>query len=288
MTTYGPRAGESPGDYLARLHRERLAPESGSPLPSDLPPATAANAPPAPAEPDLATAQAAATASAAAIDAADAANYGSAGAAWHKVGRALGDITGRIIEKVRWASGRVFNPKMLAVNVKAPRKYHKPPDNWAKKVAADFLACRVKGDVSVPFFENFINKALLEEARKGFGYVQHGLKFLADLGHQGRETARKIIRWLEDRGWIGTLNTLYRDEKDRSLRRGNNVYLLFDKETADEIAAVEEPEERAKKRESITLARGALLWNLVVRPWGLNATPVASNRHEILSNPAPA
>ena len=137
------------------------------------------------------------------------------------------------------------------------------------------------------YFENFISRALLAEAEKGLGYIHHGMKFLGSLGKQGKENARKIIRWLEDRGWIGTLNTLYRDE-DRTLKRGNNVYLLFGKETAAEISAVADPSDRAAKRESITLSRGALLWNLMVRPWGLNATPAASNRHEIRRNPAPA
>jgi hypothetical protein len=211
------------------------------------------------------------------------------GPAWHKVGRSLGNVLGGVIEKVRWASGRVFNPKMLVVDLKASGRHIEPPKNWARDVVADFITRRAaRIDVSVPYFENFVNMALVEEARKGLGYVYHSFKFLADLGKQGKENARKIIRWLEDHGWIGTLNTLYRDENDRSLKRGNNVYILFPKETAEEISAVEEPSARALKRESITLSRGAVLWNLMVRPWGLNATPLASNRHEILrATPAP-
>ena len=207
---------------------------------------------------------------------------------WQKVGRSLGNVLGGVIEKIRWAAGRVFNPKILAVDLKAPGRHIKPPENWSRDVVADFMTRRVAGlDVSVAYFQNFINMALLEEAKKGLGYVYHSFKFLGDLGQQGKENARKIIRWLEDRGWIGTLNTLYRDE-DRTLKRGNNVYLLFGKETAEEISAVEDPSKRAEKRESTTLSRGALLWGLMVRPWGLNATPTASNRHDIRRNPAPA
>jgi hypothetical protein len=268
--SWGPRPGESGQAYFDRLNDERLAREAApgqpgqvtSPTPVDLTPRPAVSTTPATPVADD-------------------------GPAWHKVGRGFGAVVGRVIEKIRWASGRVFNPKILAMDVKASGRHIKPPPNWQRDVVADFIEQRMPGDVSVPYFENFINMALLAEAEKGLGYVYHGMKFLGGLGKQGKENARKIIRWLEDRGWIGTLNTLYRDE-DRTLKRGNNVYLLFGKETATEIHSVADPSERAAKRESLTLALGARLWNLMVRPWGLNATPMASNRHEIRTNPSPA
>jgi hypothetical protein len=208
--------------------------------------------------------------------------------AWHKVGRALGDVAGRIVEKVRWARGHVFNPKILQVDVKTPNRTIKPPANWAQDVINHFRYARVVNeDISTPYFTSFV-LGIEKVASDGRGFVQRGFKALGGLGDQGKENARKAIRWLEDHGWIGTLNTLYRDEETRELRRGENVYLLFGKEDAAEITAIGDASARALKRESLTLSRGAVLWQLMVRPWGLNATPSPSNRHQTRTRAAPA
>ena len=140
---------------------------------------------------------------------------------------------------------------------------------------------------------NQIEKLALD----GHGFFQRALRSLGRLaklgrrgmeGNWGRETVRKVMDWLREHGWLGPLNALYRDPETRELKRDANVYQLFTKEDAAEISAIEDPSARALKREALTLSRGATLWGLAVRPWGLNATPMASNRHEILSNPAPA
>lgn len=214
-------------------------------------------------------------------------------AAWQKVGRALGDVAGRVVEKVLWQRGRVFNPKILQVDVKPPKRLVPPPSNWANDAAENFRRERVvNADVSLPYFRAVV-LAIEKIASDGWGFVQRAFKSigrLAGLGrgedNWGRETVRKCIRWLEEHGWIGTLNALYRDE-DRALKRDANVYQLFGKHDAAEIAALA-PEARAVKRESLTLSRGAALFGLALRPWGLNATPAPSNRHQVRTLPAPA
>lgn len=213
--------------------------------------------------------------------------------AWQKVGRAIGDAATRVIEKVRWQRGRVYNPKILQADVKAAKHAIRPPPHWARNAVENFSAARVPDqDVSVPYFKAVVD-VIETIASDGHGFVQRAIKSIGRLaglgrmeGQWGRETVRKCIRWLEDHGWIGTLNALYRND-DRSLRRDANVYILFGKDDAAEAAGLE-PETRATWRESRTLSRGAVIFSLAVRPWGLNATPAPSNRHQIRTRPAPA
>jgi hypothetical protein len=247
-----------------------------------------------PTDASLAAMNAAATAKAAEIDAR---NTDGPAAAWQKVGNALGNVAGRVLEKVQWQRGRIYNPKILTVDIKAPKRKISAPPTWVRDVIDAFERSRiVSQDVSAPYFEK-IAREVWKLADDGRGYFQRAYKSIgrrAKLGrkgvegHWGRETVRKAMDWMRENGWIGPMNGLYRDPETRELRRDSNVYQLFTKEDAAEISAIEDPSARALKRESLTLSRGAILWGLAVRPWGLNATPSPSNRHQIRTNPAPA
>jgi hypothetical protein len=237
---------------------------------------------------------AATAAATAAIQATDAAPDATG---WQKVGRSLAEVGARVAEKLKWRKGRIYNPKILVQNIKVPERKICPPPNWARDVAEEFDRKRVVGvDVSLPYFMMVINQ-IEKIALDGHGYVHRALRSLGRLaklgrrgveGSWGRETVRKVMDWLREHGRIGPMNALYRDPETRELKRDANVYQLFSNEDAAEISAIEDPSARALKRESLTLSRGAVLWGLEVRPWGLNATPLASNRHEILRTPAPA
>ncbi len=217
--------------------------------------------------------------------------------AWQRVGRALGDVAGHVLGKVQWQRGRVYNPKILAADIKPPKRKVPPPTNWARDVTEAFAGARIINvDVSVPYFSAVVHQ-IEKIASDGAGCVKRAYKSIGRLagmgrkgmeGNWGRETVRKVIDWCREHGWLGPLNSLYRDPENRALKRDANVYLLFAKEDAAEISAIEDPSARALKRESLTLSRGAVLWGLAVRPWGLNATPSPSNRHQIRTHPAPA
>lgn len=269
-----PPAFESPRDYRDRLARERLARRGVTeavPTPSGDVSHTAMQSPAlTPAEP-------------------------APLAAWQKVGKTLSEAAGRVLERTSWARGRVYNPKLLCADLKPSKRSIKAPPGYARDVVEAFARARVVGrDASVPYFMAVV-EVIVKIADDGQGYVQRAFKSigrLARLGRKednwGRETVRKCIRWMEDHGWIGTLNALYRDKETRELRRDANVYQLFGKDDAATIGAIEDASARALKRESLTLSRGAVLWGLMVRPWGLNATPSPSNRHHTGTNPAPA
>ena len=204
--------------------------------------------------------------------AADAADYGSAGAAFGTQGRAGAG-------RHHWTHHREgalgVGARVQPEDARRERQgaHGKPPTsrptNWAKKVAADFLACRVKGDdLGAVLREFHQSRRSWRRPGKGSAAVPARSEIPGRPRPSGPgDRAQGLIRWLEDRGWIGTLNTLYRDEKDRSLRRGNNVVTsCLDKgRPPNEIAAVEEPEEqRQETGEHHTSPRGAL----VVEPRG--------------------
>ena len=164
---------------------------------------------------------------------------------WQNVGRALGGVAGRLVEKVRWQRGRVFNPKILCVDVKVPKKPVPPPVNWARNIVETFARVRViNEDVSVLYFKAVV-EVIEKIASDGAGFVQRAFKSIGRLaglgrgeGDWGRETVRKCIRWLEANGRIGTFNALYRDDEGQ-LKRDANVYLLFSKDDAEEAMALE-------------------------------------------------
>jgi hypothetical protein len=198
---------------------------------------------------------------------------------WQKVGRSLGALAGRITEKLERQRGRVFNPKILVANIKPPKEKVPPPPNWARDAIEQFSRERVVGeDVSLPYF-----KAVVLEIEKfasdGEGAVHRshrtigkhaGLGRMGMEGNWGRETVRKVLDWLRAKCWFGPLNSIYRAPETGEKLRDSNVYILFPKEDASEIMALE-PEARAAKRESLTLSRGAALWGLQVGVGGLNA-----------------
>jgi hypothetical protein len=284
-TPWGPRPGESHKQYMDRLNDERLArlaAERGDPPAALPPPLSPPESPPA-------------IHYAAGDSACDVS--GESVHAWQKVGRALGNVAGSVLGKIQWQRGRIYNPKILTVNIKPPKRRISAPANWVRDVIDAFERARiVSHDVSVPYFEK-IAREVWKLADDGRGYFQRAYKSIGRLaklgrrgmeGHWGRETVRKAMDWMRENGWLGPLNSLYRDPETRELRRDSNVYQLFTKEDAAEISAIEDPSARALKRESLTLSRGAILWGLAVRPWGLNATPSPSNRHQTRTNPAPA
>jgi hypothetical protein len=279
-TPWGPRPGENHRQYLERLNQERLARQAAE---RGDPPPAAPTLPVAPAAPTLPVAPAAAGTPVAPATPDDA-------QPWQKVGRAIGAVASFLADKVGWQRGRVFNPKILSVNVKPAKAKVAPPANWARDAISNFAKLRViNEDISLPYFQSIV-QAIETVASDGLGYVQRAYASIGRLarlgrteGNWGRETVRKAIRWLEAHGWIGTLNTLYRDE-DRTLKRDSNVYLLFGREDAEEAQALDEPAARTLWRESRTLSRGAAVWGLQVRPYGLNATSRVSDR----TNPDPA
>jgi hypothetical protein len=270
-----------PGETLVQFTDRVLARARGESVP---PPA--APAPPrmplSPEDEQLAALNAAATVGAKAQDEA----HGPDGLNWFKAPKAsFGATVGHVVEKLRYAAGRVWNPKIHCADVKIPGRFVRPPKNWDRDVLKDFRAKRVKGDVRVNTFKGVV-ATMHDMARHGRGFVQSAYAGIAQLSDCCSESFRKVLRWVEDNGWVGTFNALYRDE-DGALKRDANVYLLFGKQEAVEISETP-PEDRGLKREARTLSRGASLFGLVVRAWGLNATPPPSNRHNLRTAPAPA
>ena len=240
--------------------------------------------------------------------------HGPEGLGWFNAPKnVFGAALGRVVDKLRWQRGRVWNPKILQADVKTPDRIVRPPKNWERDIVAAFRATRQTNDVKVSTFRALAAQAL-KLANDGRGFWQRSFAALGTLADYGKESARKFIRWCEAYGWIGTFNALYRDD-DGSLKRDANIYLLFGKDDGAEIAALENEavaleheaagleheaaaakreaaatkrEAAALKRESLTLSRGAALFGLLARPWGLNATAFPSNRHTIRRHPAPA
>lgn len=199
----------------------------------------------------------------------------------------LGNVLGRVIEKLQWVRGKVFNPKVFLADVKTPDRLVRPPRHWDHRIKKWYRAHRSDGDPFFATFESWVN-FIYQVAGDGRGYVQRSWEAMAAAMGMCRETARKCVRIAEDGGWLGTFNTLYRDPETNDLKRDSNVYILFTEQDAAAIRAVEDQSARAVKRECLTLSRGAMLWGLLVRPWGLNATPSPSNRHRTRSRPSPA
>jgi hypothetical protein len=215
--------------------------------------------------------------------------------AWQKVGRALGDIAGQVVGTMKRRIGRRFTPKMRQADVKTkPGRVIPPPEHWVRDMIAAFKRTRVPGiDISVAYFRLLAEKGFIKVANDGRGFVQRSFRGLATLADMGRETARKGVDWMRDNGWLGTLNSLSRDNADTArdeTRRDKyeaNVYFLLNRtETAEVVGAP--PEARASKWEAVTLARGAVLFGLFPRDGGLNRSPARFERDATRTSPAPA
>lgn len=211
----------------------------------------------------------------------------------------------RMPASVRAALGKdgAFNPKIHESNVKQFRR-GEPFDlsGWQSAVRAAAKK-RGLGDV----LESTINQAAgylawlcragTDRARGAQGSVQ--VSFAQWSNGVGRgcsvATACKIARWLEDAGLINTFNTLQRIGR-RLLRGANNYVLVMGADArvpdaAPESTADAPPALRRLRRFNAWLSRWEKAFGLVVRPWGLNATPVATHRFAHLpadERPAPA
>src|SRR5579863_516887 len=110
-TPWGPRPGESHRQYMDRLNDERLTrlAQPGKPL-----------APPI-SDAELAARQAEATARANAMEAPPEPAFQKSAHAWQNVGRSIGGVAGRVVDKVSWQRGRVYNPKVWSADLKTPR-----------------------------------------------------------------------------------------------------------------------------------------------------------------------
>jgi hypothetical protein len=199
------------------------------------------------------------------------------------VGRAIGDVAGRVVGTVNRRMRRIFTPKMRQADVKVKGWTLPPPEHLVRDMVADFKKNRVLGvDISVVYFTQLVEKAVEKLAKDGRGFWQRSFLAMGTLANMSRETARKGIRWMRLRGWLGVLNGLYREDADPSRQEDRrdkceaNIYMILGKKAVAEIAATP-PEARAAKWEDLTLARGAVLFGLYARDGGLNASP--SRRH---------
>ena len=76
----------------------------------------------------------------------------------------MANAVGKVVAKVSWLRGKVFNPKVMLRDVTVPNRVIPPPGNWARDVMADFEHKRVKGDLSVPYMAALVEKAFLKLA----------------------------------------------------------------------------------------------------------------------------
>jgi hypothetical protein len=126
------------------------------------------------------------------------------------------------------------------------------------------------------------------------GFIKRSFKGLAKLVDLCAKSIQRSVRFFEKHNLMGTLNTIYRDE-DGLLLRGPNVYVpAVDVAPAPLPADVkgEDPKPSGAVSGALgTGARLAALFRLALRPWGLNATPLRSDRDRQSTRkvrPAPA
>lgn len=203
----------------------------------------------------------------------------------------------RTVEKIRRGVGKVKHPKILQADVKTPEDRPlpiKPPANFERDVLEDFRQNRVKDeDISCPYFEVFIRRAIIPLATDGRGFFIRSYRALGKMAGQCKDNAGKAVKFMFRRGWLAILTQTYRvedadgaeaDDADdisgaeadgEGLRKGwayaPNVYQLFGKADAAVTAALPR-EQRLARMWDLTIARGAALWShLVATPLGLNA-----------------
>jgi len=172
----------------------------------------------------------------------------------------------------------ITNPKIWQADARRFRRgerFARGPWQAACRAA---VKARALGDVLAPTILRACEVLAWQDAGQQ-GRTQITFKFLAELTGCCVETARKVIRWLEDRGLIDTFNTL--DRVGGQIQRTANLYVLAfpDAPPADPPAeaAPVDPIGRITAR----LARWASAFGLTPRAWGYNATPLRGR-------PAPA
>jgi hypothetical protein len=158
------------------------------------------------------------------------------------------------------ATGRVRHPKVWAGDL---RGLGPPPDlrTWETDVASRARA-RVLGDPLASMIRA-VAAAIAGHVRwrKGFARVTFGsLAFAADCC---RETARKVVRWLERRDMLDTVNVTTRDG-DGLIVRDANLY----RPVAVENGVAEAP---CRPPRAARMAAWARSWGLTLRDGGFNA-----------------
>jgi hypothetical protein len=166
----------------------------------------------------------------------------------------------------------VINPKIWAEDVRRWRPGKFVSNVW--RSAARLVArARAKGDVLQTTIWGVCD--LLErESRKARGKAEITLARIADLTGCCLETARKVVRYLENAELIDTFNVLSR--KDGKVLRDANMYLLRMPADGPAIAPdILQSPQGVFARLNETLSRWAANFNLIQRDWGLNATPLS-------------
>lgn len=179
--------------------------------------------------------------------------------------------------------GRVLNPKIHEADLRrAPDAPQPIVDDWLRAVRR-LAEGRGKGD---PLGGIIINVAsCIAGSKRG----RVSFASIAELGCVCMESVRRAVRWLEDVDLLDTFNVLERAGK--LLLRGVNFYLrrVPDAPAAaseapaaagppDAEPAVRSRDQRRATRFEDRLRRWAPHLGLVMRPWGLNATPVGHPR----------
>lgn len=187
----------------------------------------------------------------------------------------MGTAIGRILPAVAraWTGLGVANPKIWEADLKPIRGREVDTDGWLARVRAA-ARLRVRGD---PYETNIIRTAelIVWVIRKdGVGFARQGFKSLGRLVRIGKETVRKVVRFLEQCGLLDTFNVLTREHG--FVRRAENAYLIPDAPKGKPAAKTDAVlEGRAPVGASLVerLTRYAHHFGLKARAWGLNATP---------------
>lgn len=193
--------------------------------------------------------------------------------------------------QVQAAAGiAVCNPKIWESDL---RPITAPVDSsaWLRTVGTHARA-RVYGDPYAATIERVATLLVYAMRAGGAGYARATMRWLAMRAHMALDTVRRVVRWLEARALLDTFNVLSRH--DGQVLRDANLYILAgapaaasSRESAPDSAADSRPAKEAPStvdRMTARLARYASAFGLRARPWGFNATPLASPR----PLPAPA
>lgn len=176
--------------------------------------------------------------------------------------------------RVALTPSRVVNPKIQDADVgkyRAPKFKGAPWWDRAKAAVAE----RAKGDPLELTLLNFCH-AIGRRFAWGNGSARLSLEALAKAMGCCVETARKTVRYFQRFDVLNVFNTLRRDENNL-LVRAPNLYLA----PREEHAPIEVPENLSPElsqlaRVGAELARWVSYFGgMLVRDWGLNATPQA-------------